>query len=360
VPPAPPYAARADGDILTDVDGHEVIDLQGNMTALVHGHRHPAIVAALTRALEDGISFGLPTAAEVDLATHLAGRIACVDSVRFANSGTEAVMAALRIARAFTGRPAILRFAGAYHGTYDAILTDGAPGVANSTWESVVTVPFGDVDAFRSAIDEHAGDLAAVIADLMPNRPGLAPASPAFAEALREETSARGILLVVDEVITFRLGLGGLHQEYGLEPDLVTLGKTIGGGLPVGAVGGREDVMALTDPRRPGYVEHGGTFTANPLTMRAGLAAMELLDGGEIARINRLGDRLREELAALSHRVNGRGSLLRVMSPEPEQLWWRLYRAGVLIARNGLTSISTPMDESTVDEIVRRFREAGR
>jgi glutamate-1-semialdehyde 2,1-aminomutase len=329
------------------------------MTALIHGHRHPAIVAAVSAALENGLSFGLPTAAEVDLAAHLAGRIDSVDTVRFANSGTEAVMSALRIARAFTGRPMILRCAGAYHGTYDPILPEGAPGVAPSTWGTVVTIPFGDVDALRTAIATHAVEIAAMIVDLMPNRPGLVPASAEFAQAARDETARHGILLISDEVITFRLGVGGLHQEYGLRPDLVTLGKTIGGGLPVGAVGGREDVMALTDPRRRGYVEHGGTFTANPLTMRAGLAALELLDAGEIARINRLGDALREELAALGHRVNGRGSLTRFMSEEPDELWWRLYRSGVLTGRNGLTAISTPMDESTVEELVRRFRKAG-
>ncbi|MDX6533785.1 MAG: glutamate-semialdehyde -aminomutase [Gaiellales bacterium] len=328
------------------------------MTALVHGHRHPAIVEAVSRALEDGLSFGLPTAAEVDLAGHLSERIGAVDSVRFANSGTEAVMSALRIARAFTGRPMILRCAGAYHGTYDPILPEGAPGVAPSTWSTVVSIPFDDVEALRTAVAAHAGELGAVIVDLMPNRPGLVPASREFAAVAREETERHGILLIVDEVITFRLGVGGLHQEYGVRPDLVTLGKTIGGGLPVGAVGGREDVMALTDPRRRGYVEHGGTFTANPLTMRAGLAALELLDAGEIARINRLGDALREELGALGQRVNGRGSLMRIMSPEPDDLWWRLYRSGILIGRNGLAGMSTPMDESTVEEIVRRFRKA--
>jgi len=329
------------------------------MTALVHGHRHPAIVRAVEEALETGLSFGMPTAAEVEHAAHLAGRIDAVDRVRFANSGTEAVMSAIRIARAYTGRPLLLRCEGAYHGTYDPIVTEGAPGIPAATWDTVVSVPFGDADALRATVAEHAGELAAVIVDLMPNRSGLVPASEAFVEAVREVTDGTGVLLIVDEVITFRLGVGGLHQELGVRPDLVTLGKTIGGGLPVGAIGGREEVMAVTDPRRSGYAELGGTFTANPLTMRAGLAALELLDPGEIARINGLGDLLREELSELGHRVHGRGSLMRVMSPDPEQLWWRLYRAGVLIARNGLTSISTPMDERTIEDVVRRFGEAG-
>ena len=357
-PPVPPYAVRGAGFTLVDADGHEVIDLQGNLTALVHGHAHPAIVAAVTEAATRGSSFGLPTAAEVELAAHLVDRIGCVERVRFANSGTEAVMLALRVARAFTGRPKILRFAGAYHGSYDAVADDGARGVAPEVWESVVTVPFGDEEAFRAAVAEHGAELACVLVDLMPNRIGLIPASLEFAQLVRAETAARGILLLVDEVITFRLAPGGLHSEYGVSPDLVTLGKTIGGGLPVGAYGGQADVMAVTDPRGPEAVELGGTFNANPLTMRAGLAALLLLDAAAIERINRLGDTLRAALAGRGYRVNGRGSLLRIVADDPLELWWRLYHAGVLVARNGLACISTPMDESTIDEVLERFDRA--
>jgi glutamate-1-semialdehyde 2,1-aminomutase len=284
-------------------------------------------------------------------------RIECAERVRFANSGTEAVMLALRIARAFTGRPKILRFARSYHGTYDAVCDDGARGVAPAVWDTVVTVPLGDESAFRTALDRHGDDLACVLVDLMPNRPGLVPATEEFARLLREETAARGILLVVDEVITFRLATAGLHSLYGLSPDLVTLGKTIGGGLPVGAVAGRADVLGVTDPRREGGVELGGTFTANPLTMAAGLTAMRLLDADEIARINRLGDSLRAALIERGFRVNGRGSLLRVLADDPSDLWWRLYRAGILVAGNGLACTSTVMDESTIDEILRRWPE---
>ena len=358
-PPVPPYAVRGSGFTLIDADGREVIDLQGNQTTLVHGNAHPAIVAAVAEAAADGTSFGLPTAAEVELAEHLVERIDCVERVRFANSGTEAVMLALRVARAYSGRSKILRFTGAYHGTYDDVLDVGARGVPPRVWDAVVTVPFGDENAFRAAISEHAEELACVLVDLMPNRIGLVPTSDAFARVISDETASRGILLVVDEVITFRLATGGLHSLYGLSPDLVTLGKTIGGGLPVGAYGGRADVMAVTDPREDGAVELGGTFNANPLTMRAGLTALRLLDADTIARINRLGDTLRAELRKRGYTVNGRGSLLRIDAEDPLDLWWRLYRAGVLIARGGLAAISTPMDESTIDEIIRRFDAAG-
>jgi glutamate-1-semialdehyde 2,1-aminomutase len=358
VPPAPPYAVRGVGFTIVDAAGRALIDLQGNMTALVHGHAHPAIVAELREALSEGLCFGMPTERELALAGALVERIDAVERVRFANSGTEAVMLALRVARAATGRPMILRFEGCYHGTYDAVVADGARGVPPETWDSVVTVPIGDAEAFVAALDVHGEALACVLVDLMPNRAGLVPTTPEFARLLQDETRKRGILLVCDEVITFRLATGGLHAEYGIRPDLVVLGKAIGGGLPVGAYGGAADVMTVTDPRRPDAVELGGTFTANPLTMRAGLVGLELLDGAEIARINRLGDALRDGLRDLGFRVNGRGSLLRILADDPLELWWRLYRAGVLIAKNGLAAVSLPMDDETGEELLRRFATA--
>jgi glutamate-1-semialdehyde 2,1-aminomutase len=358
VPPSPPYAVRGEGHTITDADGHRVIDLQGNMTALVHGHAHPAIVAELQAAVAEGLCFGMPTESEVALAGELVRRIDAVERVRFANSGSEAVMLALRVARAYTGRPKILRFQGCYHGSYDAIVANDARGVAPQTWQAVVTVRVADEAAFLAALDEHGDELACVIVDLMPNRAGLVPATPGFTRLLRNETRRRGILLLVDEVLTFRLAVGGLQSWYGLRPDLVTLGKTIGGGLPIGAYGGSAEVMAVTDPRENGAVEVGGTFTANPPTMRAGLVALRLLDEREIARINGLGDNLREGLRGLGLTVNGRGSLLRIMSDEPLDLWWRLYRAGVLIAKNGLACMSLPMDDSTIEELLRRFAAA--
>jgi glutamate-1-semialdehyde 2,1-aminomutase len=354
VPPQPPYAVRGEGCRLIDADGHTVIDLQANMSALVHGHGHPAILEALVAGAQELVSVGLPTESEVALAAHLVDRVAAVERVRFANSGTEAVMAALRVARAFTGRPAVLRFEGCYHGAYDGVLNSPRgvpPGLAADT----VLVPWGDVGALERAVADHGPRLACILVDLMPNRAGLRPAAPAFAEAVERTAWSAGALLVVDEVITFRLEHGALHSAYGLRPDLVTLGKAIGGGLPVGAFGGREDVMALFDPTGPDPLEHGGTFTANPPTMRAGLAGLELLSADEIDRINALGDRLRAALEALGLTVHGRGSLTRVIAGDEDELWWRLYRAGVLIGRHGLLCVSTAMDDAVVDEVVARF-----
>jgi glutamate-1-semialdehyde 2,1-aminomutase len=358
IPPRPPYAARGSGYELVDADGRTLIDLHANYTSLVHGHAHPAVVAAATEAVREGSCFGLPTEAEVELAESLCERVAALERVRFTNSGTEAVMMAIRAARAFTGRPGVLCFQGAYHGTYDPVLTD-SPGITDGTRADVVCPPFGDEEAFRTAIEERGNELACVLLDLMPNRAGLREASPEFARLVRDETRGREIVLVVDEVITFRLAVGGLHESFRLEPDLVTFGKIVGGGFPVGAFGGRADVMSVFDPHLEGHAPHGGTFSANPVTMRAGLAALRLLDEREIERINALGDRLRGDLATLGLDVAGRGSLLQLSAPVTgTDFWWRLYEAGVLVAPNGLAALSTPMDDGVVDEVVDRASSA--
>jgi glutamate-1-semialdehyde 2,1-aminomutase len=356
VAPHPPYARTGSGYELIDADGNVVIDLQMNYTALVHGHAHPAVTEAAIAAVREGSAFGLPTAHDVALAGRLGERMPALERLRFANSGSEAVMMAVRTARAFTGRDAVLRFAGSYHGTYDAALPAAAPGLTRAGRAELVTVPVGDAEAFAGAVDEHGERLACVLLDLMPNRAGLRPVPPELVALVRAETSARGILLVVDEVITGRLAVGGLQAAYGLQADLVTLGKVIGGGFPVGAFGGRADVMAVLDPRRPVPVGHGGTFSANPVSMRAGLAALDLLDAPAIERLNGLGDDLRTRLAGQGWDVAGRGSLLRVLdvAGNPD-LWWRLYDAGVLLATNGLAALSTPMDAAAVEEVARRF-----
>jgi glutamate-1-semialdehyde 2,1-aminomutase len=221
-------------------------------------------------------------------------------------------------------------------------------------------VPFGDAERFLAALDEHDGHLACVLMDLMPNRAGLVPAGDAFVDLVRNQTEARGIVWIVDEVITFRLSYGGFADRYDAIPDMVTLGKVIGGGFPVGAFGGRTDIMRVFDPREAEAVDHGGTFSANPVTMSAGLAALRLLDREAIERINGLGDRLRRELQESGYRVNGYGSVLRIVGDlDLTALWWCLYEAGVLIARNGLMSISTAMDDSTIDAVVAAFRGGG-
>jgi glutamate-1-semialdehyde 2,1-aminomutase len=357
VPPYPPYAARGERYELVDADGHRLIDLHANYTSLVHGHAHPAIVEAASEAVRGGTAFGLPTESEIEVAEELCARVRALERVRFTNSGTEAVMMAIRAARAFTGRDGLLRFDGAYHGTADPVASDTSPGVPEGVARDVVVVPFDDVETFRETLDERGKELACVLLDLMPNRVGLRRASEGFARAVGDETRRRGILLVADEVITFRLAPGGVHELYGLDPDLVTFGKIVGGGFPIGAFGGRADVMDVFDPSRPAPVPHGGTFSANPVAMRAGLAALRLLRADEIERINALGERLRMALSERGIEAVGRGSLFQ-LPLDGVDAWRRLYAEGVLVAPIGLAAVSTPMDEAVIDEVVRRAAKA--
>lgn len=351
VPPTPPFAESGSGAWVTDQLGHRVIDCNNNYTALIHGHADPAILDAVHDVIGSGTAFGLPTATEVALAEHLSDRMS-IDRWRFSNSGTEAVMTALRAARAFTGRDKIVRFEGSYHGTSDAVVGSSAPGVPRSVAESVVVVEQGDRAGFDAALALHGDDVAAVLIDLMPNRAGLVPADPEFVSHIRASTAARGILMIVDEVITFRLGFGGFHRTYDVKPDLVTLGKVIGGGFPVGALGGRSDVMDVFNPTEARPVGWGGTFSANPVTMTAGLVALQQFDAEQVAALNSLGDDLRTRLVSHGIAVSGRGSLSRIREQvDPGELWWHLYQSGVMAGTNGLLALSTPMTNDDVDLI---------
>jgi len=357
VTPHPPYAASGQGFLLTDVDGHELIDLQNNYTALIHGHAHPEVTAAAREAIEQGASFGLPTVHEINLAAELTARTPWASHWRFANSGSEAVMMALRAARAHTGRDYVLRFDRCYHGSYDVVTSPGSPGVPEAVDRLSFHSEPGNLEAALEIIEREGERLACVLVDAMPNRAGLNPVSQEFMEGIRKATRERGILMLQDEVLTYRIARGGLHSTYGVEPDLVTLGKVIGGGFPVGAIGGREEVMAVFDPRGENPVSHGGTFSANPVTMRAGLAALKLYDEAAIERLNGLGDTLRAGLAEQGWKVTGRGSLVRIHPRDITAEWWRAYEAGALPAANGLISLSTPMDEGTVTSVLEKFGE---
>src|SRR3984957_12616887 len=334
--PYPIYAARGEGCRVWDLDGNQYIDCINNFTSLIHGHAHPSLIEAATRQLALGSAFGLPTESEIDLAELLASRLPSVDQVRFTNSGTEAVMMALKAARAFTGRPKIAKCEGAYHGTYDyaEVSLDPAPeawgrnapvsvayarGTPDNVLADVVTIPFNDVDAAVSLIREHGRELACVLVDPMPNRAGLAPADRAYLQGLRQITREVGALLIFDEVITFRLGYRGAQGLWDIDPDLTTLGKIIGGGFPVGAIGGHWEFMTVFDPSsgKPA-LPHGGTFSANPVTMRAGLVAMELLDEAAFARLDAIGAAVRSGIdqafrqAGVPGGTVGLGSLLKV------------------------------------------------
>jgi glutamate-1-semialdehyde 2,1-aminomutase len=363
-----PYAARGEGYQLWDDTGRALIDANNNFTALVHGHAHPEIVNAALRATRAGASFGLPNVHEIDHAERLVERLPHAEFVRYTNSGTEAVMAALRIARAHTGRPAVILARGAYHGTTDLALAAGGlherRGVPDSVLADALVVPLNDLDAIAAAVDGNHERIAAVLIDLLPNRLGLVAADPQYVGLIVEIAKRFGIVIIVDEVISFRLRWDGWSQEYGLAPDLSVLGKLIGGGFPVGAVVGRRALMEELDPRRMDGLEHGGTFTANPVTLAAGAASLDLLDRDAITRLNRLGEgarsRLEPRLARLGWAVRGCGSLVRPAPPgSPVErgelvraLWWAAYERGALLNQSGLIALSTPMDEGVVDELI--------
>lgn len=392
--PFPIYAARGEGCRVWDVDGVARIDCINNFTAAIHGYAVPQIVEAASRQIALGSAFGLPTESEIELAELIADRVASVDHVRFTNSGTEAVMMALKAARAYTGRPKIAKCEGAYHGSYDyaEISLDSSPetwgsnapnsvpyakGTPAGVMEDVITIPFNDAEAARDLIRAHGSKLAAVLIDPMPNRAGLVPADAEFIRVLREETTKAGILLIFDEVISFRLAYAGAQSIWDVRPDLTCFGKIIGGGFPVGAVGGSAEVMSVFDPTKgKPALPHGGTFSANPVTMRAGLVSMQLLDQAAYDHLDKIGNIVRVGInAALrKHKIPGiavgQGSLLKVhfkngpvkdyrsVYPNKEEaarldaFVRGLLNNGVLAASYGLMALSTAMTVEDAEEIV--------
>ena len=311
--PYPIYLSRGEGSRVWDVDGMERIDFQSNMTSLILGHAHPAVTAALHPVTDRGLVFGAPSEPQVRLAEILVDRIPSIEKVRFTNSGTEATMNCIRAARAFTGRSKIAKAEGGYHGTHDVASVSvrpaleeagepsrpasvaGTKGVPDSVVNEVLVFPYNDVDAARTLIEEQALELAAVIIEPVMGSPGFIPGTPEFLAMLREITRKHNIVLIFDEVISFRLSPGGAQAHYGVIPDLTALGKLIGGGLPVGAFGGSEQLMELFDPRTGPTVSHAGTFQGNPMTMAAGIATLEQLD---VAAYEHLAA-LTEELASV-------------------------------------------------------------
>jgi glutamate-1-semialdehyde 2,1-aminomutase len=327
--PYPLFIARGEGCHLWDADGHRYLDTLYNFTSLLHGHAWPPAVEAIARQAALGTVHGTANDLQVTLAEAIQARVPSVERLRFCNSGTEATMGALRAARAFTGRPAILKMAGGYHGSHDAAAVGMSapfdampPGVARGVADDVVVGAFNDLDHTARLIREHRHRLAAVIVEPMLGS-GAIVAEPAFLRGLRDVTHECGVLLVFDEVITFRLAVGGLQQMVGVTPDLTSFGKIIGGGLPVGAFGGRADVMATFDPSRPGAVQHSGTYNGNATTMAAGLVTLEAFDAAAVAALNATGDVLRARLNAAIDRLGldavviGHGSLMQLHFTTP-------------------------------------------
>lgn len=299
----PRYIARASGSKIYDVDGREYVDYVLSWGPIVLGHAAPEIVEAVERAARDGTSFGAPSPYEVELARLVVEAIPSVEMVRFVSSGTEACMTAIRLARAWTKREKIVKCAGCYHGHSDSLLVSAgsgaltlgipdSPGVTPSTASDTIVVPFNDDDMAGAAFSKHGEEIAAVIVEPVAGNMGFIPPAPGYLERLRTLTSQAGALLIVDEVMTgFRLHYGSAQQLYGIEADLTTLGKVIGAGLPVAAVGGRRDIMERLAPS--GDVYQAGTLSGNPLAMAAGAAQLRALrDGDAYERIERVGSAL--------------------------------------------------------------------
>jgi glutamate-1-semialdehyde 2,1-aminomutase len=323
----PLFIKKAKGSSIMDEDGNSYVDYVGSWGALILGSAHPKVVKALQASLPLGTSYGAPTRLETELAELITDAMPSIHKVRFVNSGTEATMSALRLTRAYTKRPRVLKFEGCYHGHADPLLVKGGSGMAtlgvpdsagitDAIASQTLVAPYNDIEAVMGIFDEFAEDIAAVIVEPVAANMSLVPPKPGFLTGLRELTRRHGALLVFDEVITgFRVVYGGAQQHYRVEPDLTCMGKIIGGGLPVGAYGGGEDIMDLVAPLGPVY--QAGTLSGNPLAMTAGIANLkELRKKGFYDKLERvsgnLEKRLREaaESEGTAVRLNRVGSLL--------------------------------------------------
>lgn len=364
--PFPLVIEHATGALMFDLDGHQMIDFIGNYTALVHGHGPPAVTAAIQAALARGTVFAAPLLEQGELAARLVGRIPSIELIRFTNSGTEANLIAVKIARAATGRQRVAIAAHSYHGSYEALDW-------RSTGPDTVVFPANDVDGTVEALGDGR-DLAAVIIEPVLGSGGVIPVTQKYLSFLRDFTHDSGSLFIFDEVMTMRLAYGGLQEALSVKPDLTTLGKVIGGGLPIGAVGGAANIMETTDPRRSNAINHSGTFNGNRLAMVAGAAALDMLDREAIARINLLGEKLANGIIAaatsrgLGLSVTSYGSLLNLHSlpkvrapaeaqiaaaqPMKRLLHLKLLERGIFIAPRGEICTSTAMDETTIDVAV--------
>ncbi len=396
--PYPIYMTRGAGCILTDVDGHGYLDFQNNYTSLVHGHAHPDITASIQAQAVNSVVYGAPAEGQFHLADMITKRLPGVDQLRYTNSGTEATMMAMRAARAFTGKPVILKMDGGYHGSHDMAEVNITPdlssnqlpiprveadGVAEAVLGAVAVARFNDLESVETVLKARSGEVSAIITEPLMNSAGMVVANDDFLPGLRALADRYGVLLIFDEVVTFRLHAGGYQGKTGVTPDLTAIGKLIGGGLAIGAFGGRAEIMALYDPARPNGFHHSGTFNGNPLAMAAGMASVNALTPESINHINRLGDDFRIGIdeafaeAGLHGQATGEGSLAYVhwtaekvtsaadvvrwkqkAAELPRLLHLELLNQGIFSANRGMFNISTPMTAAEIDQALVAFRAA--
>jgi glutamate-1-semialdehyde 2,1-aminomutase len=382
--PHPVFATQAKGCYLWDADGRQLLDMINGDWLLPAGHCHPHVIAAITEQLQRGTTFAIPEATlGRDMALRLQERMPSLQRMRFTNSGTEATMFAMRLARAFTGKGKIAKVLGGYHGTNDiAMIGNGhiqesqrvPPGLIPRCEESVVLIPYNDCEGAEKAIMNNAGDLAGVIVEPILGAAGMIPARQDYLEMLRSVTQACQILLIFDETVTFTLSYGGAQGWFGIEPDLTTLGKAIGGGLPLGVFGGRADVMGLVDPYVSGgggVVRHGSTTGGIPVCLAAGIAALDLLTEDTYAQLHTLGDAVRHGITDVaSHmgaplQVTGAGHFFGMHWTDRDvedfgiedrgrikELVTSLYNDGFLLFANGCGVVSMPMVRDDISEFL--------
>jgi glutamate-1-semialdehyde 2,1-aminomutase len=399
--PYPLVMEKAQGCRMTDVDGNQILDFMNNFTSLIHGHAHPDVVAAVTRQAPLGSAFAAPNLAQIELAELIAGRVASIEQLRFTSSGTEGTLMAIRCARAATGRQKIMKMEGGYHGSYELAEVSLVPfpdrrgdlkapasqpvdgSFPDSVLADTIVCPYNEPEHARTLMEKHAGELAAVIVEPVLGSMGMIPATTEFLQTLRDATSEHGIVLIFDEVITFRLAAGGAQAIHDIRPDLTCMGKIIGGGLPIGAVGGSRELMQLFSPDRENPVMHASTFSGNALTMAAGLAAMRAYTAEDADRLNRLGDRLRDGFnqaflqLGIRGQAIGTGSLSNVLFTDqpihdardsltgmagaghiPRLLHLSMLRRGVMSASRLMYCVSTAMGEAEVDTAIDAFTDS--
>ena len=405
--PYPTYIVRGDGCHVFDVDGNMYLDFLNNYTQQILGHNHPKVKQVVAKQLEFGTIFGSPHAQQIKLAELLCRRAPSFDKIRFCNSGTEATMFAIKAARAYTGKNKIIKIEGMYHGTHDLVEASVFPplseagdprfpkvvpynsGIPENTFQNVLVVPWNDQEALKQTVTHHRDDVAAVIMEPIMTAAGIISATQDYLEFAREITEIEGIVLIFDEIVTFRLAPGGAQQLYGVTPDLTTIGKFIGGGFPIGAFGGKKEIMSIFSPSADifssgvGKVKHSGTFNGHPVIMSAGLATMNELTPEEIKRINSLGDLFREKLnrevfdaLRIKAHAKGVGSLscihytldkignyrdARRASDQagnlPALVHLELINNGIWIAERGEIALSTPMTEKNITDAVNTYKK---
>ena len=389
----PLFIARGRGPCIYDVDGTCYIDYVGSWGPLILGHAHPSVVDAVRNAIQRGFSFGAPTELECELAERVVAVVPSIEKVRMVNSGTEAVMSAVRLARGFTGRDIVIKFAGCYHGHVDGLLIAAGsgpatfghpttPGVPDGYARHTLVVPYNDLDALREAAGAHADNLACVILEPIAGNMGVVPPAEGFLEGVREICNSVGALLIFDEVITgFRVAPGGAQERYGVTPDLTTLGKILGGGFPVGAFGGRAEIMDRLSP--DGDVYQAGTLSGNPIAMAAGIATLkELAKEGVYERLSQTAERLGSAIEDAAHQAGVTITTTRVgsmmglffadgpvrnfddVSRCDTDLFARYFRAllarGIYIAPSQFEAgfVSLAHDDDVIDKTARSIREA--